>query len=71
VRAENGKWITDGTWNLTSGLTSFERTPAFYRKCGYEEEARVREFYEAGEDKVVFRKGLTAPGSWQRRTASH
>lgn len=43
----------------TSGLASFERTRAFYRKCGYDEEARIREFYQAGEDKIVFRKSLT------------
>lgn len=42
----------------TSGLASFERTRAFYRQCGYDEEARIREFYQAGEDKVVFRKSL-------------
>jgi ribosomal protein S18 acetylase RimI-like enzyme len=46
----------------TSGLASFERTRAFYRKCGYDEEARIRDFYKAGEDKVVFRKALSAPG---------
>lgn len=43
----------------TSGLPGFERTRAFYRKCGYDEEARIREFYQAGEDKVIFRKALT------------
>ncbi len=43
----------------TSGLPSFERTRAFYRGCGYEEEARIRDFYEAGDDKVIFRKTLT------------
>lgn len=42
----------------TSGLPAFERTRAFYRKNGYEEEARIREFYQAGEDKVIFRKAL-------------
>ncbi len=42
----------------TSGLPAFERTRAFYRKNGYEEEARIREFYAAGEDKIVFRKSL-------------
>ena len=47
----------------TSGLPSFERTRAFYRKCGYDQEARIREFYNAGEDKVVFRKALAAHGS--------
>lgn len=43
----------------TSGLESFERTRAFYRKCGYFEEARIRDFYVAGEDKIVFRKELS------------
>lgn len=42
----------------TSGLPSYERTRAFYTKCGYKEEARIRDFYKAGDDKVVFRKAL-------------
>ncbi|MBD2297343.1 GNAT family N-acetyltransferase [Nostoc sp. FACHB-87] len=44
----------------TSGLPSYERARAFYKKCGFEEEARIRDFYKAGEDKVVFRKALNA-----------
>ncbi|MGQ4646973.1 GNAT family N-acetyltransferase [Lyngbya aestuarii] len=42
----------------TSGLPNFERTRAFYRKHGYHEEARIREFYRAGDDKIIFRKAL-------------
>jgi ribosomal protein S18 acetylase RimI-like enzyme len=42
----------------TSGLSGFENTRAFYKKLGYDEEARIREFYQAGEDKIVFRKVL-------------
>lgn len=42
----------------TSGLASFERTRAFYHSLGFDEEARIREFYKAGDDKVVFRKAL-------------
>ena len=42
----------------TSGLPLFERTRAFYCKCGYEEEARIRDFYKAGDDKIVYRKAL-------------
>lgn len=38
----------------TSGLPTFERTRAVYRHLGYVEEARIREFYAAGDDKVVF-----------------
>lgn len=45
----------------TSGLPEFERTRAFYRANGYAEEARIRDFYRAGEDKIVFRKVLDAP----------
>lgn len=42
----------------TSGLPEFEPTRAFYKKCNYTEEARIRDFYEAGDDKVVFWKSL-------------
>jgi ribosomal protein S18 acetylase RimI-like enzyme len=42
----------------TSGLPHFERTRQFYRMLGYDVEATIREFYNAGEDKVVFRKAL-------------
>ena len=47
----------------TSGLPAFARTRAFYGAHGYDEEARIREFYDAGEDKVVFRKALGARGA--------
>ncbi|MEM7553952.1 MAG: GNAT family N-acetyltransferase [Cyanobacteria bacterium P01_A01_bin.84] len=42
----------------TSGLPNFELTRKFYRKQGYEEEARIRDFYKAGDDKIIFRKAL-------------
>ena len=42
----------------TSGLPEFESTRNFYRKCDYTEEARIRDFYEKGDDKVVFWKSL-------------
>ena len=44
----------------TSDLPEFERTRSFYRQCGYEEEARIREFYQAGEGKILFRKAVSA-----------
>lgn len=43
----------------TSSLETFKGTQKFYRQCGFEEEARIREFYQAGEDKIVFCKSLT------------
>jgi ribosomal protein S18 acetylase RimI-like enzyme len=42
----------------TSGLADFEYVRAFYRKIGYDEEARIRDFYKAGDDKIIFRKAL-------------
>lgn len=44
----------------TSGVGSFELTRTFYRKNGYDEEARIRDFYKVGDDKVIFRKALGA-----------
>ena len=44
----------------TSGQPAFERTRRFYRRCGYVEEARIRDFYQAGDDKIIFRKALTS-----------
>ena len=42
----------------TMGTPEFAKTREFYRNNGYTEEARIREFYEAGADKVVFWKHL-------------
>jgi ribosomal protein S18 acetylase RimI-like enzyme len=42
----------------TMGTPELARARAFYRKNGYAEEARIREFYEAGADKVVYWKHL-------------
>ena len=43
----------------TSGTADFDYVRTFYRQNGYQEEARIREFYEAGVDKIVFRKVLS------------
>lgn len=42
----------------TSSTEDFARTRAFYLKNGYEEEARIRDYWAPGDDKVVFRKAL-------------
>ena len=47
---------------LIETLASFERTRKFYCKCGYEEEARIRDFYDSGYDKIVYRKVLGERG---------
>ena len=42
----------------TSGTQEFAKTRAFYAKNGYDEEARIRDFWASGDDKVTFRKAL-------------
>lgn len=42
----------------TSSTPAFDRARSFYRSCGYDEEARVRDYYEPGDDMVLFRKPL-------------
>jgi ribosomal protein S18 acetylase RimI-like enzyme len=54
LKARGGRML------LVETLASFERTRNFYIKCGYEEEACIRDFYAAGADKIVFRKLLNA-----------
>ncbi len=44
----------------TSALPAFDRARAFYLARGYDEEARVRDYFEAGDDMVMFRKALQA-----------
>lgn len=42
----------------TSSTDDFALTRKFYARNGYEEEARVRDFWSAGDHKVIFRKAL-------------
>ena len=43
----------------TSGTDEYAKTRAFYeRRLGYEQEARIRDYYTEGDDKIVFRKKL-------------
>ncbi len=42
----------------TSSVDEFAGARAFYPRCGYEAEARIRNFYEHGDDKIIFTKAL-------------
>lgn len=42
----------------TSGTDAYLRARGFYAKAGYTEEARIRDFWGKGDDKVTFWKAL-------------
>lgn len=42
----------------TSALPAYESARRFYQRAGYDEEARVRDFHEDGDDMVLFSKRL-------------
>ena len=50
VREENGRLLVIET----SSKESYGRTVRFYRRLQYEEASRIRDFYDVGDDKLVF-----------------
>ena len=44
----------------TSGLPEFAPARAFYAKCGFGHEASIKNFFAAGDDKLVFTKPLVS-----------
>ncbi len=42
----------------TSGAQAYSTARRFYVSQGYEEEAQIRDFWDKGDDKIVFRKVL-------------
>jgi ribosomal protein S18 acetylase RimI-like enzyme len=42
----------------TSGKPEYNKTRQFYLKIGYPEEARIKDFYNIGDDKVIMVKRL-------------
>ncbi len=42
----------------TSSTDKYLPTRKFYENCGYAEEARLKDFYSQGDDKVIFSKVL-------------
>jgi ribosomal protein S18 acetylase RimI-like enzyme len=43
----------------TSSKESYARTIAFYRRLGYEEVSRIKDFYDVGDDRLTFVKRLS------------
>jgi len=50
VRARSGRLIVVET----SGMEKYASTRAFYEAAGYEKEAVLRDFYNVGDDLVIF-----------------
>jgi ribosomal protein S18 acetylase RimI-like enzyme len=57
VRGKSGRLVIAET----SSLPRYERTRDFYRRRGYSELARIRDYYRPGDDLVVYGKYLTQP----------
>ncbi len=43
----------------TSAKDSYEGTITFYRRLGYEETSRIKDFYDVGDDRLIFVKWLS------------
>jgi ribosomal protein S18 acetylase RimI-like enzyme len=43
----------------TSSKASYAGTVEFYRRLGYAENSRIRDFYDIGDDKIIFVKKLS------------
>ena len=56
IMAERG---TKRVYADTSSRPQYEPTRAFYRSCGYTQEACLTDFYAAGDGKVIFVKTLS------------
>lgn len=55
VRALEGRLLAVET----SSKASYEDTVRFYRRLGYEQVSRIRDFYDVGDDKLVLVKRLS------------
>jgi len=55
VREEAGRLLVIET----SSKESYGNTVGFYRRMGYEEASRIRDFYDVGDDKLTFVKRIS------------
>lgn len=58
VRQLNGRLLVVET----SAKASYVGTVEFYRRLGYSENSRIRDFYDIGDDKIIFVKRLSKQG---------
>ena len=57
------QWLIDKGERIllveTAGTDDFDYVRKFYADNGFENEARIRDFYDIGVDKIVFRKSIS------------
>lgn len=51
----------------TSSTPAYIAARRFYQSCGYRREAEIRDFYEPGDDLVIYTKLLTGDGQAANR----
>jgi hypothetical protein len=58
--APDGKRLPPGRriYIETSSQAKYAPTREFYRRCGYEPEAVLKDFYADGDDKLIYVKAL-------------
>ena len=61
VASRNGRKL----FAETSSRDQYVSSRGFYRVCGYKEEARIKDYYQQGEDQVVFSKVLLGQDIFQ------
>ncbi|MGN6099663.1 MAG: GNAT family N-acetyltransferase [Devosia sp.] len=54
AKSKRGLWL----FAETSSREPYARARAFYRAMGFEERARFEDFYDRGDDKLIFRLSL-------------
>ncbi|HTN76545.1 MAG TPA: GNAT family N-acetyltransferase [Pirellulaceae bacterium] len=57
IRAEQGRQV----YIETSSQPLYAATQAFYARAGYRLEATLKDFYDVGDDKLIYVKSLSAP----------
>jgi ribosomal protein S18 acetylase RimI-like enzyme len=55
IEAEKGRLL----FMETSSKESYESTVRFYRRLGFTQTSRIRDFYDVGDDKLIFVKRLS------------
>ncbi|NEQ44782.1 MAG: GNAT family N-acetyltransferase [Leptolyngbya sp. SIOISBB] len=61
------QWLMDQGERIllveTAGTQDFDYVRKFYADNGFEQEARIRDFYDSEVDKIIFRKSMTPKAS--------